>query len=224
MPWRVCRILDFKTYCTSVHFREEVAQEETANQLLSIVNKLEADIPKYRGVWGYDRHHPGFVNDLIETIQAIRKRIEDRDVWGAYDDWHGFLQFWEGKLDPPLWVQVGTVVVEGLGPTEIPAYNPLSSPFHGQPKKTRVMDPVRADTNKAYMDFFKEITREVMLLKERETGTIPSAKEVLDGVKQAASEIDFDPTKEQDRDWAWKHYFELIIKNVEHKFGVRLSE
>ena len=49
-------------------------------------------------------------------------------------------------------------------------------------------------------------------------------KEVFDGVMQAAKEIDFDPTKEQDLDWAWKHYFELILKNVEDKFGVKLGE
>jgi hypothetical protein len=224
MPWRVCRILDFKTYCSSVHFREEAAQEETVNQLLSIVDKLEADIPKYRGVWGYDRRHPGFVDDMIEMIQAVRRRIEDRDVWGAYDDWHGFLRYWDGQLDPPLWAQVGTVVVEGVGPTETAAYNPMASPLYQPIKKSRVMDPNRAEMNKAYMEFFKEVTKQVILKKERETGILPEAKEVFDGVMQAAKEIDFDPTKEQDQDWAWKHYFELILKNVEDKFGVKLGE
>lgn len=223
MPWRVCRIRDFNKYCTSVHSREDVAKVETANQLTSMINELESNIPKYRGYWGYDKYHPGFVDDMIEMIQAVRRRIEDEDVWGAYDDWHHFMQHWEGRLDPPLWVQVGTIIVEGPGPTAVPSYNPgtrKASWFH---PKAREVEQTTFGIQKEYMKFFRELAAEVISRRHRATGERLETKAVLDGVVQAAGEIDFDPTKEQDKDWAWKHYFELIIKNVEGKFGVSLD-
>jgi hypothetical protein len=224
MPWRVCRIRDFTKHCTSVHSREDVAKVETASQLSGMLDELESNIPRYRGYWAYDKYHPGFVDDLIEMIGAVRRRIEDDDVWGAYDNWHHFMRYWEGKLDPPLWVQVGTIVVEGPGPTAVPAYNPgTRTPPRFHPKAEEVQQ-TQLEFEQEYLKFFKKIAAEVITRKYKQTGEHLPVTEVLDQVVRAAGEIDFDPTKEQDKDWAWKHYFELIIKNVESKFGVDLGE
>lgn len=222
MPWRVCRILDFTKHCTSVHSREEVAKVETANQLSSIVNQLESQIPQYRGAWAYDKYHPGFVDDMIEMIAAVRHRIEDDDVWGAYDDWHRFMAHWDRVLSTPLWVQVGTVVVEGPGPTVAAAYNPGSS-FKRHPK-SEVVAKTEFEGQQAYIKFFQDLAAEVIERKQQQTGELLEGEAVLETVIQAAAEIEFDPIKERDKDWAWKHYFELIIKNVEEKFALGPSK
>lgn len=221
MPWRICRVLDFTKHCTSIHSNEEVAKIETANQLLSLIDKLEADVPRYRGPWAYEKYHPGFVDDLVEMIQAVRRRIEDGDAWGAYDDWHRFLQHWDRVLVTPLWVQVGTVLVEGPGPTVTPSYKP--SDLYRHRPKGEAATRAEPDIKKAYMMFFEELATKVISRKQ-EAGEYLQAAQVLNEVIRAAEAVKFDPTKEQDPDWAWKHYFDLIIKNVEEKFGVKLGE
>lgn len=218
MPWRVCRVLDFRKHCTSVHSNEEIAKIETANQLLSLVNNLEAEIPRYLTYRGYEKNHPGFVADLREMIAAVRRRIEDGDVWGAYDDWHRFLQYWDRLLQMPIWVDVGTVVVDGPGPTVTPEYDPkyLEKSLRYHPKKEAVSETT-FDMEKAAHEFVRDVLK---LVQSSEAGQGLDPELVVQEIRKAMNEIDFNPVREQDQEWAWGHYFELVIKNVYERFGI----
>lgn len=124
MSWRICRILDFQKSCSSVHAQEEIAKIETAGALAAMASRFHSDLPKYAGVWGYPKNHPGFVEGLELMLESVGLLLEDQEVWAAYDEWHTFMNQWEGVLPLPLWAQVGTVIVDGPGPTVEPASRP----------------------------------------------------------------------------------------------------
>jgi len=124
MPWRVSRVLDFRSHCTSVHAHEADAKLDTGRQLGALLEKLAADLPNYATHWDYPAAHPGFVEDAAETLDVAGDLLASDRVWESYDVWQAFMNRWEGQLNPPLWAQIGTVVVDGKGPTVKSSYNP----------------------------------------------------------------------------------------------------
>jgi hypothetical protein len=127
MSWRICRILDFKKDCTSVHALEEIAKVDTARHLAALASKFDEELPQYATVWGYERNFPGFIEDAQQMLESLGVLLEDDEVWGAYDEWHRFMNRWEDVLPTPLWVLIGTVIVDGPGPTVTPKYHPAES-------------------------------------------------------------------------------------------------
>src|ERR1041385_5368055 len=117
MPWRVVRVMDFTSFSASVHAKEEDAKLDVGRHLGALLEQLRVDLPRYATVWNYPRVFPGFVEDATEVVEVAGSLLAADDVWGAYDVWHEFMNKWDGPLSIPLWAQIGTVVVEGPGPT-----------------------------------------------------------------------------------------------------------
>lgn len=126
MPWRVVRVMDFTSFSASVHAKEEDAKIDVGRHLGALLEQLRVDLPRYATVWGYPKAFPGFVEDAEEVVEVGGSLLATGDVWGAYDVWHEFMNKWDGPLSIPLWAQIGTVVVEGPGPTVHAAWVPDS--------------------------------------------------------------------------------------------------
>jgi len=124
MPWRVVRVMDFTSFSASVHAKEEHAKLDVGRHLGALLEQLRVDLPKYATIWHYPRVFPGFVEDATEVVEVAGSLLVTDDVWGAYDVWHEFMNKWDGPLSIPLWAQIGTVVVEGPGPTVRAAWVP----------------------------------------------------------------------------------------------------
>lgn len=212
MSWRVCRILDFQKDCTSIHAKEELAKMETANQLSALANKFYEDLPKFAGIWGYDQVFPGFIDDTSQMLETLGRLLEDGEVWGAYDEWHRFMNRWDRILPTPLWVLIGTVVVEGRGPTVESAYMPSVSP-----------DP------KATMDRQWELLRSLHLLWKSIADQVhkafvnagqepPSEREVVDLVRTIADGMDPAVKKVELLD----HYARLVQQEVFQHYGIQI--
>ncbi len=212
MSWRVCRILDFKKDCTSIHAKEELAKMETANQLSALATKFYEDLPKFAGIWGYDRVFPGFTDDAAQMLETLGRMLEDGEVWGAYDEWHRFMKRWDRILPTPLWVLIGTVVVEGRGPTVESSYMPAVGP-----------DP------KAAMDLQWELMRALHLMWKSIADQVhksflnagqepPPEREVVDVVRAIARSMD-EAVKKPELLEHWSH---LVQQEVFHHYGIQI--
>lgn len=188
MSWRVCRILDFKKDCTSVHALEEIAKMDTARHLAALASKLHEDLPKFRGVWNYPRVFPGFVEDLEQMLESVGQLLEDQEVWGAYDEWHRFMNRWDRILPTPLWVLVGTVIVDGPGPTVESIYHP-SEGLEQTLQTNKVMD-FQWDLIRQFYLLWKSVAVDVRNNLIQAKVPVPPLEEIIGTVKQIAYSMD----------------------------------
>lgn len=212
MSWRVCRILDFERNCTSIHAQEQMAKMETASQLAALANKLYEDLPKYAGVWNYPRVFPDFVPDLEQMLETLGQLLEDQEVWGAYDEWHRFMNRWDRVLPTPLWVQVGTVVVEGPGPTVKSMYSP-SKGLSLKPHK--VMD-AQWDILKQFHLMWKQLAEDVRKAMLEAKLPPPPLDEILGTVKKISDSLD-DTVKTPE---LMEHWIRLVYQEALQHYGV----
>lgn len=211
MSWRVCRILDFEKNCTSIHAIEEIAKMETAAQLAALASRLHADLPKYAGVWHYQRVFPGFVEDLEQMLETLGRHLEDQEVWGAYDEWHRFMNRWDQRLPTPLWAQVGTVIVDGPGPTVKSSYHPSESL---DPKQ--MMD-LTWEIMRTWHLAWKSIAAQVQQAFTKAGQTPPPMREIMDVVQMIARGMD-EAVKQPD---LLEHWMHLVRQETFHHYGIQ---
>lgn len=219
MPWRVCRILDFQKNCTSIYSREDIAKIETARHLVALITKLDQDLPKYAGIWNYPAHHPGFVEDVRTTIDSISGYLGEDDVWGAYDEWQQFMNQWEHRLAAPLWVQVGTVIVDGPGPGVQPTYD-LTQSMKSSGRRSfppRGKDLIRSAAI-TWHETFKVMAQDLMK-KGPKVGRRPATfEEVFTAIEELSKEIDIgQPLSSED---LIGHWLKLIWLEALQRFEV----
>jgi len=213
MSWRVCRILDFKKSCTSVHTKEDMAKMETASQLSALASKFYEDLPNYAGNLGYDRVFPGFTDDAAQMLETLGRLLEDDEIWAAYDEWHRFMNRWDKVLPTPLWVLIGTVIVEGRGPTvETTSYTPMVGP---DPKA--VLD-TSWDLMRAFHMFWKGLALEIRQAFENAGQEPPPEQEVVDVVRSIARSMDDDVKKVELMD----HWFKLVREEAYKHYGIQI--
>jgi len=213
MSWRVCRILDFKKDCTSIHAKEELAKMETAAQLAALGSKFHQELPNYRRNLGYDRAFPGFTDDAAQMLETMGRLLEDGEVWGAYDEWHRFMNRWDDQLPTPLWVLIGTVIVEGKGPTVESSYHP--SKLSVDPKAE--MD-ARWDLMRAIHMMWKAIALQVHQSFVNAGQPPPPEQEVIDVVRAIARSMDDAVKKPELMD----HYMHLVQQEVFQHYGIQI--
>jgi hypothetical protein len=189
---------------------EDIAKMETASQLSALASKLYEDLPKYAGVWNYPRVFPGFVEDLEQMLETVGRLLEDQEVWGAYDEWHRFMNRWDQILPTPLWVQVGTVIVDGPGPTVPSAYQPKASM---DPKKT--MD-TQWELMKAFHTVWKTVANEVHEAFVKAGQTPPPMNEIVDVVRGIARGMD-EAVKRLD---LMEHWIHLVKTDAFEFYGI----
>lgn len=122
MPiWRVQYETPDEIFCTSVHQDEEIARMDTARHLMAMMTLLRKRtfFKHYR----YGKDFPEAMEDAEATAQRIEALIFDGKEWAAYDAWHEYLARWPEVFGMPVWIGVGTVIVEGPGPS-------VQVPFH----------------------------------------------------------------------------------------------
>jgi hypothetical protein len=213
MSWRICRILDFKKDCTSVHALEEIAKVHTATHLAALANKFHEELPQYASVWGYERVFPGFIDDAQQMLETLGVLLEDEEVWGAYDEWHRFMNRWEEVLPTPLWVLIGTVIVDGPGPTVTPKYHPAESLARSM-DRGKQMD-WQWNLMKALQGAWNTIAVEI---NERIAATgaePPSFADILNMVMTISKSYD----KEIKTPENMEHWYRLTRRDAFHHFG-----
>lgn len=215
MSWRICRILDFKKDCTSVHALEAVAKADTATQLAALASKFHEDLPSYAGIWGYERGFPGFVEDAQGMLENLGILLEDDDVWGAYDEWHRFMNRWEDVLPTPLWVLIGTVIVDGPGPTVVSNYHPMQTMAKSL-KPEKVLD-WQWDFLKAVHEMWKHIAVEIRDAFVNSKIVPPSILEITDTVIKISKEYD-DEVKHPDN---LENWYRLTRRDSFQHYGIQ---
>lgn len=186
MSWRVCRILDMEKHCTSVHSQEEMAKVETGSQLAALITKLQEDLPKYAGRWHYPRDYPGFVEDVTQTIDTVGALLQEENVWLAYDEWQHFMNRWEGVLHLPLWAQVGTIVVDGPGPTVEPDFRPMLIEKK-RPRPITQPIPSQSETGKGWEKIFGIVSTDVYRALQDAGRPVPAGEIVSTIINLAAT-------------------------------------
>jgi hypothetical protein len=102
----------------SVHMSEEPLLAELVEWLHVILKNISGNIQIFvlRG------QHPEFTRDAMQTMDRISRSIEAGDPWDAYHALKEFEERWpfgarEGQTPAafPLWMQIGTVIIEGPG-------------------------------------------------------------------------------------------------------------
>jgi hypothetical protein len=222
MAWRVCRVLDFEKHCTSIHSSEDIAKIETGRQLAALITKLQEDLPGYFGYRHYPKYYPGFVEDAAQMIETAAQMIEtagyllqEEEVWGAYDEWHRFMNRWEGVLHLPLWVEIGTVIVDGPGPTVESMYHPLAG-IEKNPKRHKILD-VKWELRKTFYTFYKTIAEEIFNTLGAEGRPQPPVGEIRRTVETLSTEINIGPWKSQE---LVDHWSKLVREEAFRHFGL----
>lgn len=215
MSWRICRILDFKKDCTSVHALEEIAKVDTARHLAALANKFHDDLPNFATTWGYEREFPGFYDDAVQMLDSLVVLLEDDNVWGAYDEWHRFMNRWEDVLPTPLWVLIGTVIVDGPGPTVVSKYHPLES-MAKTLKREKVLD-FQWDFLKAVHDMWKQIATEIHNAFQQSGLAAPPMREITDTVVRISKDYD-DDVKRPDN---LENWYRLTRRDSFQHYGIQ---
>lgn len=215
MSWRICRILDFKKDCTSVHALEEIAKVDTARHLAALAEKFHEDLPSYAGIWGYERGFPGFVEDVQGMLENLGRLLEDDEVWAAYDEWHRFMNRWEDVLPTPLWVLIGTVIVDGPGPTVVSKYHPLQSMARSM-KPEKVLD-FQWDFLKGVHEMWKQIANEIHSAFVESGIKPPSMMEITGTVIRISKDYD-DEVKHPDN---LENWYRLTKRDSFQHYGIQ---
>lgn len=107
--WRVQFAYGLKVYCPTVQQGETRAKAEVVRWFDDyLIPALKASVRINEDL----RQHLEYVADGKATIEELLRRIANGDTWGAYDLWHDFLDRHEGTWSYPMWVKLGTVLVD----------------------------------------------------------------------------------------------------------------
>lgn len=215
MPWRVCRVLDFEKHCTSIHSTEDIAKIETGRQLAALITKLQKDLPGYFGYRHYPKYYPGFVEDAAQMIETAGALLQEQEVWGAYDEWHRFMNRWERVLHLPLWVEIGTVIVDGPGPTVESMYHPLAG-IEKNPKRHKILD-AKWELRKAFFVLYKTISENIFNALGAEGRTQPPIGDIRKIVELLSTQIDIGPLKSPE---LVEHWSRLVWEESFRHFGL----
>jgi hypothetical protein len=222
MSWRVCRVLDFQKNCTSIHGTEEMAKLDTGGHLAALITRLEENLPKYAGVWNYARVFPGFVEDLAQMINTVGPLLQEEQIWGAYDEWHRFMNRWEGILHVPIWAQVGTVIVEGPGPTVESIFQPMrvteklakKKLYH--PEMHKIMD-AEWDLRRELQLLWTSLSLDIFAARSEFGLPVIPIEEIRKNMEQIASQIDIGPIKS---DELMEHWMKLVRQEAFQHYGI----
>lgn len=215
MSWRVCRVLDFEKHCTSIHSTEDVAKVETGGQLAALITRLQQDLPKYAGVWNYPKTYPGFVEDAAQMIETTGALLQEEEIWGAYDEWHRFMNRWEGTLHLPLWAQIGTIIVDGPGPTVESMYHPLAG-IQKHPQRHKILD-AKWEIRKAFYDFYKVLSENIFNALGASGREQPAVGQIRKTVEEISTQIDIGPLKSPE---LLEHWQKLVWRESFRHFGL----
>lgn len=142
-----------------VHTVEAAARGEVAYLLGSwIVKSLEQNI-KLRESSSLMKHYPEMEEGIRFLIPEIKRLMGLDMVWEAYDLWEDFYLRFENETGNPLYMNLGTVIVEGSPDTglknRIPLLDPKSPPPIEKMKGTHLLvNP--------HMDLINRTIREVI--------------------------------------------------------------
>lgn len=98
----------------NLHRDEEVAKSEVVHLLGTWLMKNVDSYWRTLVLRGDD--HPEFVEAAKALVPEIRGLIGEGRVWEAYDRWHDFYDRFENEFNYPLFVVIGTVIVETTDP------------------------------------------------------------------------------------------------------------
>ncbi len=112
MPWRVQYAYAVEVGVPAVHAREEAAKGEVAyllgNWLMKNLSHIARDLTR-KGL------NPEFVMDAGAVYEQIMGLLGADRVWEAYDVWQEFYRKYANEFGHPLWVGIGTVIVDTGG-------------------------------------------------------------------------------------------------------------
>ena len=107
--WRVQLAHGMEISLPSVHRQEEPAKQEVAHILQSFLLPNARRSAKFNAELG---QYSEWVADVAAYNAEIQRLIAEGDVWGAYDKWHELEEKHEHTWTYPIWVKLGTVIVE----------------------------------------------------------------------------------------------------------------
>jgi hypothetical protein len=193
-----------------------MAKLDTGGQLAALITRLQEDLPKYANNWGYPESYPGFVEDAAQMIETVGALLQEEQVWGAYDEYHRFMNRWENVLHLPLWAQVGTVIVEGPGPTVESIYGPMAGLAREyQPEMHKVMD-FEWELRKTLLSFWKEVALDVWDEIGKAGRPPVPIEEILEVVQKIAYGLDKDVRKPELMD----HWAKLVKQEALQHYGL----
>lgn len=131
MPfWRVQYVDSSQARCLSVHRDEAIARVDVGRHLAGLAGTIRAIVPGLRRR-RYGLDFPEMLDDGLLVADAIVESLSMGDEWAAYDRWHAFLARWRHVFGTPWWPEVGTVIVQGSGPSaQLPLF-PFIRPVLG---------------------------------------------------------------------------------------------
>lgn len=107
--WRVQLAHGMEISLPSVHRQEASAQAEVVHYLQSMLLPLARRSAKFNAELN---QYPEWVADVAAYNAEIQRLIAEGDVWGAYDKWHELEERHANTWTYPIWVKIGTVIVE----------------------------------------------------------------------------------------------------------------
>lgn len=107
--WRVQLAHGMEISLPSVHRQEEIAKQEVTNILQSFLLPNARRSAKFNGELG---QYPEWVADVAAYNAEIQRLLAEGDVWAAYDKWHELEEKHANTWTYPIWVKLGTVIVE----------------------------------------------------------------------------------------------------------------
>lgn len=124
----------------SVHRSEDAAKGETAHLLGNwIMKNLASHVRNLQRM----NEHPEFVMDGKAVVNQVIELLNAGDVWGAYDVWQEFYDKYENELGMPLYVVIGTVIVETSQQEGPMRRGRRQLPTGGRPPKEQYQNPDR---------------------------------------------------------------------------------
>lgn len=96
----------------SFHNQEPAARGEVAYLLGTWIRRRLVDY--VARLEQYPRGHEEFRESLKYVLNEVDRLMAQGQVWEAFDLWEEFYARFENEFDYPLFVGIGTVIVEGL--------------------------------------------------------------------------------------------------------------
>jgi hypothetical protein len=107
--WRVQLAHGMEISLPSVHRQEGPAKEEVAHILQSFLLPNARRSAKFNQELGQQEE---WVADVAAYNAEIQRLLAEGDVWAAYDKWHELEERHNNTWTYPIWVKLGTVIVE----------------------------------------------------------------------------------------------------------------
>lgn len=124
-----------------VHRNEEMARGEVAHLLGTWIRRRLGDWIERTDSSPIFKRYPELEKSVRYLVPTIGRLMQEGLVWDAYDLWEEFYVTFENVLEYPLYVMLGTVIVQGSKETGLKNRVPLIEPMDGPPADYYIKTP-----------------------------------------------------------------------------------